>query len=156
MIYLITHGDKKPGNDPGLTLEGIAQTLELKNYLPPKSRVICGTGARHIETAQILGLTPERYTCIVGTGDSSENGVVVLSCGATIASLKYTSTEDMGTALAVLIRALSSDEDYVIIAGRPAGTMLGKRDTKAASVYKIQIEIGFIVLEELISLGNTG
>lgn len=74
-VYLVTHGKKGSGTNPGLTEEGRAAITKL--ILPDGIRlVIVGTGKRFLDTLQALneqlGDVQVTYAPICGTADNCE------------------------------------------------------------------------------------
>ncbi|MCX6763661.1 MAG: hypothetical protein NTZ97_02925 [Candidatus Moranbacteria bacterium] len=124
-----------------MTPEGFEKVKTLKEFVPRNTKVIiCGTGARHIDVANALGLIPTRFTSVVGSADSLEitedkKEIVVLANGLGVPSEMYTTLEDESASLPALIFDLP--DDAVICAGRPALIMLGKKDAKSGAVYQI-------------------
>jgi hypothetical protein len=144
-IYVVTHGEKFSGPNPGLTPKGIAEIAALRSSLPNNPTVIvCGVGRRHLDVAKALDLVPTRYTNIAGDPDSGKKGPdgkmqVVLADGTQVPSnIAYTSIEDNTPAAQALVKSLP--DGAVICAGRPFMIMLGNKDAQSAQVYKMTIE----------------
>ncbi|MBI5530290.1 MAG: hypothetical protein HY918_02205 [Candidatus Doudnabacteria bacterium] len=146
-IYVVTHGKKFPGANPGMTEEGFAEVAQLRNLLPAKVRdVVCGTGKRHLDTVKALGLKPTRYTSAVGGPDSGEAtvkggpvDVVRLPCGTLVPYYRYTTLVDGQDGMKSVIAQLRNNS--VVCAGRPSMIMLGmmEEDSKSAAVYKVSV-----------------
>jgi len=58
MVSYITYCELEESPDPKMTSAGIGQIKKLRKFFPQKpALVICGTGRRHQQIAEILGLT---------------------------------------------------------------------------------------------------
>lgn len=56
-IFILTHGEKGAGPNPGMTPLGHQQVQSLRRYLPATiSRIMVGEGRRHFEMIKDLGL----------------------------------------------------------------------------------------------------
>lgn len=87
-IYFATCGTTGSQSNPGMTVQGIHEVKTLRNLLPAEpSNVVCGTGRRHRETAEALGLQCG-YSVLVGTADSvqkkGDREMLVLADGTEI------------------------------------------------------------------------
>lgn len=143
-IFVVTHGDKFSGKNPGMTRNGAKQVRALRPLLPNNPPVVvCGTGRRHINVARALKLQPTRFTPAVGGPDSLEivNGekVILLADGTAIRPDQYTGLDDMALALTEIIFSLP--DGSVICAGRPSIIMLGEANAKSSAVYKITVAV---------------
>ena len=136
-IYLVTHGKKLDGPDPGLTPIGKLQTKRLGEYLPARPKtVVCGTGERHLQTASILGLEPKRFSVIIGTPESksTEKNIVILANGTKIPYELYTSVADRKEAFLNLVQNLP--HLTVVITSRSMIYVLDFNGTpKSAAIY---------------------
>lgn len=145
-IYIVTHGKKFPGANPGMTEEGFAEVSKLRSLLPAEvTDVVCGTGRRHLDVAKALGLEPTRYTSAVGGPDSGEASVkgglvdiVRLPCGTAVPYSAYTTLTDGVEGMRGVLRGLYHNS--VVCAGRPSMIMIGmaEADSKSAAVYRIE------------------
>lgn len=146
-VYVVTHGDKSSGANPGMTASGFEQVRALRPLLPPGSEipvVYVGTGKRHIDVYNVLDLVclPTRWTASVGGPESLEKihgqDIVVFANGTPVTRASYTTTDDgLASMVAVLNNA---PHNSVICAGRPSMIMLGKKDAKSGAVYRITFE----------------
>lgn len=99
-IYVITHGSRLHGVNPGMSSQGKQEIKDLQKYLPVSTTiVICGTGVRHMDMAQTLNLDPQRYTSLVGGSESlfddGQGATIMLSSGDSIKKEKFTGVEDL-------------------------------------------------------------
>ncbi len=163
-IFVVTHGRKHGGANPGMTEKGFEEVSSLRNLLPlPIACVVSGTGQRHLDVAEALGLTPNRYTAIVGgpeSGEAIDSDVVnwvrlsdaKLVPGKLVPYEQYTTLED--SALAAQALVVSLPHNSVVCAGRPSMIMFGLVDAKSAAVYRILVQDGKIVwTDEVRALG---
>lgn len=148
-VYIVTHADKEKGPNPGLTANGKREISWLVDLLPKNpSEVVCGTGARHFDTVEALGLEVTRYTAVVGgpeSGVKDADGIfhVQYPDGRTFPKKEglETTVEDMSVAQVMLIR-YTLPNNSVIIAGRPL--MIGldreglRNSMKSTSVYVVE------------------
>lgn len=133
-IFVVTHGKKFSGPNPGMTEEGMEQVRGLRVLLPETiTEVVCGTGRRHLDVAKTLGLTPTRYTSAVGGPDSGESStgkgpvdVVILPCGTAVPYAIYTTLIDGAGAIKDVVASLP--DNSVVCAGRPSMIMLGMEE----------------------------
>lgn len=130
-VFIVTHGSKYPGADPKMTPEGFEQIRALVNHLPEHpSEVICGTGRRHLNVAEALGLNNTCYNALVGRPESLESdGTVTLACGQIIRRELY---DKRGMKEALLALLASLPDNAVICAGRPVLNDLGDKGESAA------------------------
>lgn len=165
-VYVVTHGDKFKGPNPGMTPEGFAQVAALRGLIPRNpSLVVIGTGQRHLDVAAALYLTcwaedtdqistgriPLRVTPVVGGPESLEDDTILLANGTKVARDQYTGTKDGRKSMSQLIDSLP--DDAVVCAGRPSMILLGKADAKSAAVYRITegwLDIG---IREVVATG---
>jgi len=146
-VYVVTHGDKFFGPNPGMTGRRYNEIKKLCFLIPSKpSLVVCGTGRRHIDVATALMLLIDRYTCLAGDSDSLEiiddKKVIILADGTQLDPKCYTSLEDNAPGAKTLI--VSLPDNSVVCGGRPLMIMLGFREAKSASVYRVLCEEGQI------------
>jgi len=145
-IFVVTHGEKEKGADPHMTTKGFRQVSKLFSLIPENpTSVACGTGRRHLDVAQALGLEPDRYTNIAGGPDSLEidsqgNKFAVLANGDYIPLEMCTITEDDAPAIIPFLNSLPHDS--VVCAGRVIMISAGVPDAESAAVYKLTIEDG--------------
>ena len=149
-VFIVTHGSKYPGADPEMTPEGFRQIQALANDLPTHpSEVICGTGRRHQNVVEALGLLANCWNALVGRPESLEHdGTVTLACGRSIPRERY---DKRGMKEALLALLASLPDDAVICAGRPVLNDLGDKGESAA-VYTW--ENG--VITKIIAYGDHG
>ena len=88
-IYLVTCGQIGHGPNPGMTEDGLAAVKAYRHLLPSTpSQVICGTGRRHRETMEALGLPLPGYSLLAGTAEYYEqrgrDRVLVLADGTEV------------------------------------------------------------------------
>jgi len=158
-IYVVTHGDKEIGPNPGMTEKGKRDVAKLKQNLPENpSDIICGTGKRHIDVAEALGLTPRNWTAVVGGPESlqkvKDEYVIMLANGEVLEQKAYTTLAD--TAPSTKAKIINATDQTVVCAGRPCMIMLGVADAKSAAVYKITVAEGEIKdIEEISALGKS-
>ena len=153
-VYVVTHGAKFSGANPGMTAEGFYQVAKLRNLLPGEiNAVVCGTGRRHMDVAEALGLEPTRYTSAVGGPDSGEcstggkGAVDVVRLpgnkgypdGTLVPYASYTTLVDTAPAMQAVICGLPHNS--VVCAGRPSMIMLDMDESvsKSAAVYKVVV-----------------
>ncbi len=134
---------------------GVSQLSQLNGHLPsnPKKIVVCGTGKRHLETAELLMLEPTRYSTIVGGPESKnrEKNTVILACGTEIEYELYSSVNDRAVAFASLINNLPSGT--IVITSRPMISLLKKGiSPKEAAIYQYRPDSGY--LTELYAASN--
>ena len=147
-IFLVTHGTKQDGPNPGLTPLGQYQTGQLRQHLPRKPKgVVCGTGKRHLDSARALGLEPTRYTGIVGIPESKVAGKsqVVFPDGTIIEYSRYTGVADRSVAFCRLVNNLASRT--VVITSRSMVRVISG-DTiqpKSAAVYRYSPDTGELI-----------
>ena len=150
-VFIVTHGDKHKGPNPGMTPEGFLQVAALRNLIPEHpARVVCGTGKRHLDVAKALSLDPDHVTPAVGGPESLEkinDRPMVLLADGTAFPREIYKTEDLGPAMEQVLRQLPSRS--VICAGRPSMIALGHGMTdETAAVYKISVQDDdFIIME---------
>lgn len=141
-IYVVTHGNKLEGPNPGMNADGFAQVQQLAPHLPKDPPVVvCGTGKRHHDIAKALGLTPTRWTAVVGDATSLEKiggkRMIMLPDGTTIPREQYTTPEDLAPATQALVMSLP--DGAVICAGRPAMIALDLPGAKNGAVYRLTL-----------------
>lgn len=152
-VYVVTHGAKFSGANPGMTAEGFDQVAKLRSLLPAEINVVvCGTGRRHLDVAKALGLYPTRYTSAVGGPDSGEcmagNGTVDVvrlpgssdvPDGTLVPYAIYTTLIDTAPVMKAVICGLPHNS--VVCAGRPSMIMLDMDESKSksAAVYKVAV-----------------
>jgi hypothetical protein len=157
-IYVVTHGDKFPGPNPGHTPTGNQEVAALRPLLPETPpAVVCGTGRRHSDVAEALGLEPTRFTCLAGDPDSLEiiEGVkmAILADGHTFPLERHTSLADMSPVARSTVVELP--DQSVICGGRPAMIMLGYAAARSAAVYRVSVDGGEIVaIDEVVATGE--
>jgi len=140
-VWIVTHGEKNRGPDPIMTLEGLRQVNELRSLLPSKVEfVVCGTGYRHQEMLEALGLENAptiRWTPAVGGPESLEGDTVVLPNNQGVSRELYYVADERAAGILAVLQAVP--DGAVICAGRPAIIALGEGDrrAKSAAVYKI-------------------
>jgi len=90
MIYLITHGERNFGPNPGHTEEGLARLASRIKaavaYIKNPPLIVVGTGLRFIEIyrylSQLLPNVPVQFSPFCGSADSMEaDGQVILANG---------------------------------------------------------------------------
>jgi hypothetical protein len=165
IIYVVTHGKKFSGPNPGMTEEGFAEVAKLRSLLPAElADVVCGTGKRHLDVAKALGLEFTRVTSAVGGPDSGEASVkgglvdiVRLPCGTTVPYSAYTTLLDGASAMVAVVTGLP--ENSVVCAGRPSMIMLGMPESvsKSAAVYRVCVQdaMWIAAIEEVIATGES-
>ena len=147
LIYLVTHGEKEEGPNPGLTARGRKQAQQLRQFLPqtPHS-IVCGMGRRHCETAQELELWPaDRHSSVFGVPESKNRakGTIWLVDGTEIPYGKYTFVEERKRLFLEEVAKLPSRT--VVITSRPMIKILGfAGDSKEAGVYRYDPDSGEI------------
>ena len=154
LIFLVTHGKKMEGANPGLSPLGKYQTSQLRGFLPAKPKnVVCGTGTRHIDTARALGLEPTRFSIVVGAPESKVPGknLVILADGTILPYELYTSVADRTEAFCKLVGNLP-DKVVVITSRSMIGVLSDSVQPKAAAVYRYNPSTG--KLEELFAASD--
>jgi hypothetical protein len=99
MIYLITHGKRNFGPNPGHTEEGLRQMASVIKEaadIPNIPLIVVGTGLRFIEIythlSQHLPNVPVQFSPFCGSADSMEaNGQVILTNGLLVGYDNYVS-----------------------------------------------------------------
>jgi len=149
VIFILTHGEKTYGPDPGMTPFGHQQVQSLREYLPPMiSRVIVGEGRRHFEMIQDLGLDPNLcvFSPMVGRATSNipENPKLVYLPHGEIISIEQWLPLSIGE-VRRFIKPLA--DGTVVLGGRPLiKTVLkfscdhNQPAALTASYYKITIK----------------
>lgn len=145
LVYLVTHGQKEQGPNPGLTALGRKQVQQLRAHLPGCIHsVLCGVGRRHLDTAKELGLDPDRYTSIIGAAESKNRATdtIILADGTEIPDDKYSTPSDRAEVFARIVRDQPSRT--VIIISRPMIKILQKNSghPKEATVYTYNPDTG--------------
>jgi hypothetical protein len=147
-IFVVTHGDKYTGPNPGMTPLGFAQIRSLWEFIPANpSAIKVGVGRRHADVLKALECTgPTNWSSVYGDSDSlemcGEMKMVILADGTPVPLECHTSIADTSQAAKqVLVSMLDST---VICTGRPFALALGIKDAKSAAVYKVCMIDGFI------------
>lgn len=164
--FIVTHGDKHSGPNPGMTEEGFDKIRKLREALFPTRMdgidVISGTGKRHFDVAKALGLEITRFTAVAGGPDSLDNRdgqkVIVFADGTEVLHGKgvNTTVEDESVAAVQLIANLRPGS--VVCAGRPL--MIGlnhagyPNSMKSTSVYAVRNYDGRI--ESIVPIAEDG
>lgn len=153
-IYLVTHGEKSGGANPGLTEEGKRHIALIIAKLPRQIHsVVCGVGLRHLDTAKVLQLNPDRYSGTVGAAESKnrKSNTVILADGTEIPYEKYSAVADRTDSFKKLVRSLPART--VVITSRSMIQILEPTVTgKAATLYRFNPDNG--ELTELFSASN--
>lgn len=144
-VFVVTHGAKMPGSDPGLTEKGFEEVAALRSFLPEKAaKVVCGTGRRHLDVARALGFVPSLFTPLAGVPDSgipdpNNPGqiTIVLACGERVPGAYYSGEKDAERSIVDLLRLLPNNS--VICSGRPFLLNLGEQDIASGAVYEIYV-----------------
>ena len=150
-IYLVTHGEKEDGPNPGLSTLGDVRVELLRDHLPQNIHlVVCGVGRRHIQTRETLELDrfPTRWNTLAGVDCSLISGStkILLGDGTEIERSEF---EDPPDVINLYRKWVSSYPDNtVIIGGRPIVRKLGvDLVPRAAALYKIKLDEGLRVSE---------
>ncbi len=151
-IYVVTHGDKVSGPNPGMTPKGYDQIYALQRYLPEEIKnVVCGTGKRHRGVANMLGLTPNRFSSIFGDSDSMESvdgqKKIVLPDGTYLDPKTYSTLEDLTPITKTIVTQLP--DGTVVCSGRPLMIVLGQPQAQMAQVWLLTVEGENIAFELL-------
>ncbi|MEK9180618.1 MAG: hypothetical protein AAB871_00075 [Patescibacteria group bacterium] len=144
--FIVTHGAKQRGSNPLMLLEDLQKITALRGLLPETPpAVICGTGRRHLDVAEALGLKPTNYTGVAGDPESLEiieigdgtgkREVVRLACGTLIPLAICSTPEDMSPA--VIAKVVSCADQTVWCSGRPTMIALGLSNAKSATIYQV-------------------
>lgn len=143
-VYVVCHGDKHKGTNPGMTVEGYDQISLLRPLLPAiLPLIICGAGKRHENVRKALGFNylPTIWTPSVGGPESLEKiqgkDMVILADGMTVPLENFPVGDDRTAAMLAVLK--TAPDNAVICAGRPAMISLGVKDAKSAAVYRINI-----------------
>jgi len=157
-ILVVTHGDKFPGANPGMTEKGFEQIKALRCLLPDNpTNVVCGTGHRYGDVAKALELTPNRYSSVFGDGDSmkkvGDQNMVILTDGMKLPMQACTTLKDLTPITQAVVSQLP--DETVICAGRPLMIMLDYPQGKSGAVYQADIaDSGRIIrITEVVALG---
>jgi len=79
-IYVVTGGGHDPYPDPNIK-GGRAKVRKLRGKLPGHiETVVCGTGLRHRQVAELLGIPPTNFTVLAGTADSHKRRGKNIDC----------------------------------------------------------------------------
>ncbi len=163
LIYLITHGEKADGVDPGLTFEGEQQIIELRHFLfkgpenswrktKPlladfKGKVVCGIGRRHKETASLLRLQVDEFCEVVGVRASKDRatGMILLPDGSMVSAAEYRAVQNRAPKFFELLEQWNqsgnkSDNDYLVITSRPMIGLILQRPGVGAYCFKLNGE----------------
>lgn len=155
-FYAALHDEKFEGADPGMTPKGIKKIESLKRLVPKNPpAVICGTGRRHRDVCEALGLKMTRSTLLLGDATSMDmidgQPTIVFADGSHGDYATYTGIDDMTPAIPDFLKSLLNQT--VLCTGRPFAKALGIKAAKSGSVINITIdddgEIGWSILEEL-------
>ncbi len=139
VIYVITHGEKHPNiPNPGLTVKGMMQIEQMAatKVSAEISKVICGTGKRHLETMKYLDLTADSYSPICGSPDSSDikdgKKVALLADGTTFPLEQWIIPNTHNFLYGL-------EDKSLVIGGRPFLLGLGYNEAKEGQLIKITI-----------------
>ena len=157
-VYVVNHGDKNTGANPGMRKSGFAQISALKPLLPANPPlIICGAGSRHEDVRRALNFNcgcPTIWTPSVGGPESLEKiqgkDTVILADGMTVPLGSFPVGKDRTAAMLAVLE--DTPDNAVICAGRPAMISLGVKDAKSAAVYRVNIcspETGSLTLDFL-------
>jgi hypothetical protein len=157
-VYVVNHGQKELGANPGTTIVGDMEIAALKPLIPANpAAVYCGAGKRHLGVCHALGLESDKvmFTPSIGGPESLEkiNGrdMVILADGTTVPLENFPVGEDRTAAMLAVLGMVP--DNTVICAGRPAMIALGVKDAKSAAVYRVDIYCqgitGSLTLENL-------
>jgi len=143
-IYVVTHGEKEVGPNPGMTPKGFKEVEVLRALIPFKpSTIVCGTGRRHLGVAKALGLNPDRYASWAGEPDSMEmidgKKTIILADGTIVEVKKCLPLTDG------INRIKALPHNAMVCGGRPLMILLDKPDAQFGRVYKITIRSGNVV-----------
>lgn len=144
-VYVVNHGDKNTGINPGMTEAGFSQVNALKTLVPADPPlIICGAGKRHDDVRVALdfpGSPTVVWTPSVGGPESLEKidgrNMVVMADGKTVPLESFPVGKDRTAAMLAVLE--DAPDNAVICAGRPAAISLGVKDAKSAAVYRINI-----------------
>lgn len=123
-VYFVTHGSEVgPNGDPRLIEPDLCRIRQLARHLPDSPpAVICGTGQRFAQIAQLLDLTVTRWTPVVGGAeyveDHTETGQVRMASGHYVPMSAFFGIEDNLDAASKLL--FEAAEGTVVIGGRLA------------------------------------
>jgi hypothetical protein len=153
VIYLMTHGEKQDGPNPGHTAKGMGQIREVQSLLPQyPSEFWIGTGERHLEMLHICQSlrktkVPVRYSAVIGNPDSKEGDNIILADGTPVSAEMYENVPFV----AVFDIISRCKHNAVVFAGEPAVMALLKftdlpkpPEAKPAKVYRIELDFGGI------------
>ncbi|MBI4992804.1 MAG: hypothetical protein HZC26_01530 [Candidatus Magasanikbacteria bacterium] len=108
-IYVVTGGGHDRYPDPDIK-RGRAKIKKLRQHLPTEpSEVVCGTGQRHRQIAELLELHPSNFTILAGTADSRQKGVkgtcfVVFANGTRVMATTVTDAVALRDSVRIYIR----------------------------------------------------
>jgi len=143
-VYVVNHGDKYSGTNPGMTEAGKAQVSALKPLLPVNPPLlITGAGKRHDDVREALNFNgcPTIWTPSVGGPESLEiidgKKVVIMADGKTVPLDSFPVGKDRTAAMLAVLE--DAPDNAVICAGRPAAISLGVKDAKSAAVYRVNV-----------------
>jgi len=128
--------------NPPLSLEGKRNLLEnikpkIPKYFPSPKNVLCGTGERHFQTAEILGLKPTYCDPIFGCGDLIKNDEIILSGNRKMLPRLYLSiTECFNDGLAWILKELLKENGDKIIVIDPFITRELNVEPEFATIYE--------------------
>lgn len=142
--WILTHGTKGKGINPGLTSEGreaVSGKLP-EAVLRQILNIVCGTGRRHRETMESVGLGDRPYSTspMAGTGDSMEiidnEKIIIMEDGSHIPIGEYKNGIKPSAAKSWLYSGLP--DHTLIIGGRELLVALGKADAESGALYRLE------------------
>ena len=146
IVYLILHGEKWRGADPGHTRKGRRQVESLRKFLPGWRRiryVAAGVGKRHREISEFLNLGVSAWCPDLGGPQSLEPDKVhvCLADGTIIPFEMLRYSPRVGEAVVTLLASLPNGA--ICLTGRPIARSVGidPRQFPSASVWRFTIRV---------------
>ncbi|MFA4833357.1 MAG: hypothetical protein WC619_00740 [Patescibacteria group bacterium] len=169
IVYLVTHGEKTDGPNPGMTDEGKARIRNLRPILEDllpngrPSQVFCGTGARQIEVALCLGFELKNiFFSDVWGGPATLTKIggekkVILADGTLVDYPdKFLSSDDLAQAARDALKRLPHGS--VITSGRPTLIRVFKglieaEECHSGAIYSLSIYDNGEITPKLMVIG---
>ena len=140
-VYIVTHGDKSEGPNPGMTPNGYKQIRTLAHLVPSvPTKVVCGTGVRHDDVARALKLRPNECNPRAGMADSLEMSadrrMICLASGQLVPFAAYRNIGEDAEETGHFVCSLP--DQTAVCAGRPLMNAIPRpydRTGASAAVY---------------------
>ncbi|MBI4426934.1 MAG: hypothetical protein HY569_00390 [Candidatus Magasanikbacteria bacterium] len=150
-IFVVTDGGHNRYPDPDMT-RGRAKIRRLRDKLPEHiEMVVCGTGSRHRQIAELLGITPTNFTILAGTADSEQKGkknlrLVVFADGTKVPAIAVTDAVVLRDSVHTYVRntlphntVVCASKSFLCALQNALGT---QSEILPATVYEIDVDRG--------------